>query len=198
MRELGYIVSDRRFNNMKDFVGFANDISLVDSTKPVLVVGLKKAKEILGDKFNILDKKINDNVYWTFKKTEKRNDFDNDLSLFYKRCINRVTDSVKYCYVNIIRLKYSKLKKLHSILFSGDKKYIYISNDMLYVLYGTCILGLSLSLLKYCGINPIKILKKIKENKNNEIYEQDKPFVTRIKRAVLNKDYVIPYFMSME
>ena len=110
MRELGYIVADRRFNNIKGFVGFTNDYSLVDSTKPVLVIGLKKAKEILGDKFNILNKKISENVYWTFKKTEKRTDFEIDLPLFYQRCLNNAVEGIKYYYINIIKLKYSKIK----------------------------------------------------------------------------------------
>ena len=198
MQELGYIVSDRRINSVKGFVGFTNDYSSVDSTKPVLVVGLKLAKEILGDKFNILDKKINENVYWTFKKTEKRTDFEDDLSRFYQRCFNKAADDIKYYYINIIKLKYSKIKKLYSILFSKEKKYIYINNDMIYLLYGKYVLGISLSFLRYCGIKTEKILSKIKENELNKIYEEDNPFVTMVKREVGNKEYVIPHFMSME
>lgn len=198
MRELGYIVADRRFNNIKGFVGFTNDYSSVDSTKPVLVIGLKKAKEIIGDKFNILDKKISENVYWTFKKTEKRTDFEADLPLFYQRCLNKAVEGIKYYYINIIKLKYSKIKKLYSILFSKEKKYIYINNDMIYVLYGNCVLGISLLYLRYCGIKSEKILAKIKENKENKIYEEDSPFVRKIKREIGNNEYVIPYFMSIE
>jgi hypothetical protein len=72
MEKLGYIISDRKINNIKDFVGFTDDISLVDSTKPVLIVGIKKAKEYCGKNFNILKKKIGHNISWTFKKTERR------------------------------------------------------------------------------------------------------------------------------
>ena len=198
MEYLGYIVADRKLNNIKDFVGFSNDLPLLDSTKPVLVVGLKRAKNILGEKFNILDKRISNNVYWTFKKTEKRDDFENDLSLFYKICIENVVHEVKYYYVNFINLKYSKVKKMHNILFSDDKKYIYINNNMIYVLYEKNVLGLSLSLLKYCGIDNKKILEKLKNNKNNKIYGQNSNLARKVKRELRNSEYIIPYFMSIE
>lgn len=48
MEYLGYIVADRKLNNIKDFVGFSNDLPLLDSTKPVLVVGLKGQRKYLA------------------------------------------------------------------------------------------------------------------------------------------------------
>ena len=42
---LGYIVTERKLTNIDGFVEQVNDISLADSTKPILIVGWKKAKE---------------------------------------------------------------------------------------------------------------------------------------------------------
>ena len=199
MEKLGYIVADRKPNNLKGFVEFTNDFSSVDSTKPVLVIGYKRAKEILGDKFNILDKNISKNVSWTFKKTEKRIDYDEDIDKFYKACINNIIYNIKYYYINIIKLKYNKIKKLYNIIFSNNKKYIYINNGMLYLKYNDCVMGISLTILQYCGINTDKILTKITNNSSNVVYNETTPFVKELKKEIgNNKEYVIPYFISME
>ena len=46
MKKLGYIVSDKKINNVKGFVEVVNDISLADTTKPVLLVGLEMQRKI--------------------------------------------------------------------------------------------------------------------------------------------------------
>lgn len=199
MEKLGYIVADRKPNNLKGFVEFTSDFSSVDSTKPVLIIGYKRAKELLGDKFNILDKNISKNVSWTFKKTEKRIDYDEDIDKFYKACINNIIYNIKYYYINIIKLKYNKIKKLYNIIFSNNKKYIYINNGMLYLKYNDCVMGISLTILQYCGINTDKILTRITNNSLNIVYNETTPFVKELKKEIgNNKEYVIPYFMSME
>lgn len=199
MEKLGYIVADRKPNNLKGFVEFTSDFSSVDSTKPVLIIGYKRAKELLGDKFNILDKNISKNVSWTFKKTEKRIDYDEDIDKFYKACINNIIYNIKYYYINIIKLKYNKIKKLYNIIFSNNKKYIYINNGMLYLKYNDCVMGISLTILQYCGINTDKILTRITNNSSNVVYNETTPFVKELKKEIgNNKEYAIPYFMSME
>lgn len=199
MEKLGYIVADRKPNNLKGFVEFTSNFSSVDSTKPVLIIGYKRAKELLGDKFNILDKNISKNVSWTFKKTEKRIDYDEDIDKFYKACINNIIYNIKYYYINIIKLKYNKIKKLYNIIFSNNKKYIYINNGMLYLKYNNCVMGISLTILQYCGINIDKIITRITNNSSNVVYNETTPFVKELKKEIgNNKEYAIPYFMSME
>ena len=196
MEKLGYIVTDRKINNVKDFVGVVNDISLADPTKPVLLVGIENAKKNIKD-FSILKKKVNDNLFWTFKKTEKRVDFENDIDYFYNYIINNITSNIKYYYINILKLRYNKIKKLYNILFSGEKKYIYISNNMLYILYNGNILGISISIMEYMKIDIKKFFRKLYSNKNNIICTNASECVKSIKAEIGNKKYVIPYFMSM-
>ena len=196
MKKLGYIVSDKKINNIKDFVGVVDDISLADPTKPVLLVGIENAKKNI-DNFSILDKKVNDKLFWTFKKTEKRVDFENDLNYFYNYIIYNITSNIKYYYINILKLKYNKIKKLYNILFSGGKKYIYISNNMLYILYNGSVLGISISILEYIKIDIKKFFKKLYSNENNIICTNASNCVKSIKAEIGNKKYVIPYFMSI-
>lgn len=196
MKKLGYIVSDRKINDAKDFVEVVNDISLVDSTKPVLLVGIENAKKNIKN-FSILEKKVNDNLFWTFKKIEKRVDFENDINYFYKYIIYNITSNIKYYYINILNLKYNKIKKLYNILFSSEKKYIYISNNMLYVLYNGSVLGISISILEYINIDIKKFFRKLYSNKENIICTNASECVKSIKSEIGNKKYVIPYFMSI-
>jgi len=196
MRKLGYIVTDKKINNVKDFVGVVDDISLADPTKPVLLVGIENAKKNIKN-FSILNKKVNDNLFWTFKKTEKRVDFENDINYFYNYIIYNITRNIKYYYINILKLKYNKIKKLYNILFSGEKNYIYISNNMLYVLYNGSVLGISLSILEYINVDTKKIFKKLYSNENNIICTNASDCVKSIKAEIGNKKYVVPYFMSI-
>ena len=197
MSSLGYIVSDLKIKNLKGFVEQVNDVSLADSTKPTLFVGIENARKNIKD-FSILNKKYENNVFWTFKKTEKRVDFEKDIDYFYNFIINNISCNIKYYYINIYNLKYNKIKKLYNILFSDNGKYIYISNDMIYLLYNNnIILGISLNLLEYIKIKKEKILDKLYSNKNNIICTDVSKCVKSIKNEIGDKKYVVPYFMSI-
>ena len=66
---IGYIITDKKMNGINILVGQVNDISLADPSKPILIVGWKNAKE--NEKYSsILDKQLDDNIFWTFRKSE--------------------------------------------------------------------------------------------------------------------------------
>ena len=197
MSSLGYIVSDTKIKNLKGFVEQVNDVSLADLTKPTLFVGIENAKKNIKD-FSILDKKYGDNIYWTYKKTEKRVEFEDDIEKFYNNIIYNISCNIKYYYINIYNLRYNKIKKLYNILFSDKGKYIYISNEMIYLLYkDNIILGISLNLLEYIKIKKEKILSKLYSNKNNIICTDVSKCVKAIRNEIGNNKYVVPYFMSI-
>ena len=102
---------------------------------------------------------LDENVYWTFSKSESRSDFEEDLQKFYNIIYNNILNNINYYYIDIFKLKYNKLKKLYNILSSREKKNIYISNNMVYIPYEGSVLGLSLAVLEYCGIRQRKSLK---------------------------------------
>ena len=197
MNCLGYIVSDSKIKNLKGFVEQVSDVSLADLTKPTLFVGVENARKNI-DGFSILKKKYGDNIFWTYKKTEKRVDFEDDINYFYNYIINNISCNINYYYINILKLKYNKIKKLYNILFSSNKKYIYISNNMIYILYkNNDILGISLNLLEYIKIKKEKILDKLYSNKNNVICTDVSQCIKSIKNEIGNNRYVVPYFMSI-
>lgn len=195
MKILGYIVTDRKLKDIDGFVEQVNNISLADSTKPILVVGWKNAKNYDGYT-SILEKQLGNNIYWTFNKSESRSDFEEDLQMFYNIIYNNILNNINYHYIDIFKLKYNKLKKLYSILFSREDKNIYISNGVVYILHEGSVLGLSLTVLEYCGIKTDKVLQRIKSNPNNNVFEDDNKFVFKLTKRLGNKKYAVPYFIS--
>lgn len=195
MRTLGYIVTDKRLTKIDGFVEQVNDITLADSTKPILVVGWKNAKKYSGYK-SILDKSLGDNVYWTFSRSESRAYFEQDIEKFYDIIYNNILNNINYIYVDICKLRYNKIKKLYNIIFSKDVKSIYISNNLVYIPYEGKILGVSLDVLEYCGIKKDKVVNKIKSNPSNIVYEDNDKNVFKIVKRLGNKKYGLPYFIS--
>lgn len=188
---LGYIVCDKKIKNLDGFVVQVDDISLADTTKPILIVGWKNAKQDPRYK-SILDKQLDENVFWTFSRSESRSDFEEDLKLYYNYIYNNILNNIIYNNINIFKLKYNKIKKLFNIL---KNKNIYLSNNMLYIPHDGRVLGLSISILEYCGIKKEKILEKIKKL-NSNIFEDNTKFIFKLSKQLGDKKYAIPYFIS--
>ena len=107
MEKFGYIVSKAKISDLKGFVEQVDDISLADSTKPILIVGYNNAKKIAREKdkeFDILNKSLDKNIFWTFKKTESKIDFEKDIIKFYNYIINNIIYNINYYYINIYKL----------------------------------------------------------------------------------------------
>lgn len=193
---LGYIVTKKILNGISGFVEQVDNITKADSTKPILVIGWSEAKKYEGYA-NILNKQLSFNVYWTFSKTESRSDFEQDLKKFYSIIYNNILNNINYYYINLFKLKYNKLKKLINILYSKERKNIYISNNFIYVPYRpNNVLGISLSMLEYCGIKKDKVINKIKSNPYNILLEDNNPKVFKLSKELGNKKYSLPYFMD--
>lgn len=196
MITLGYIVTDRKMKGIDNFVEQVNSIELADSTKPILVVGWKNAKLYSGYK-SILDRSLGNNVYWTFSKSESRSDFEEDIEKFYNIIYNNILNNIKYYYINIFKICYSKIKYLYNILiYNKDNIDIYISNKMIYVPYnGDSVIGISLDILEYCGINSDKVISRIKSNPKVNIVDDADREIFKLSKRLGTKKYAMPYFV---
>ena len=182
-------------NDIEGFVEQVKDYSDADPTKPILIVGWNNAKLHRGYR-NILERELAPGVFWTFKKSESRSEFEQDLKKFYKYIYDNILMDVRYYYVNILDLKYSKLKKLYSIFNSKERKNIYISNSILYTMYNGIILGVSLEVLEYCGVKRDKVMSLLSSNPGNRIYDDSARWIIKLGKYLGNKKYAVPYFIS--
>lgn len=156
MRTLGYIVSERKLTFE---YGFIQQIKSADEAKPgfpVLYVGWEKMKKDPSYK-SILDWQLSDDKFWTFSRSENRSRFEKDLKRFSEYCVTRIASKVKYKYVNVFTIGYSRLKSLVEIINGNCNETVYVSGDaMAYIPYGEYTLGISFEILSYCGIGKRK------------------------------------------
>lgn len=195
MKILGYIVTEHKMKGIESFVEQVNSIELADSTKPILLISWKNAKK--HPKYtNILDRKLDSNLFWTFSKSENRSDFERDLEKFYTYIFTKISETVTYYYVNILKLRYTKIKKLYNIINSNIDKNIYINNRMVYIPFqNDKILGLSLQILSYCGIKQSKVLSRIFKNSHNKQVDSTDRTTIKLERKLEDKKYVIPFLI---
>lgn len=196
MQTLGYIISKTRIRGVADFVEVVSDPSLFESEKPAMIVGLEMAKKTI-DNFSIINKNPKKDKFWTFGKTERRIDFDKDIIKFYDYILESKIEEIKYYYVNVLNLKYQRIKNLLNILYSDTKKWGYIYKNMLYLYHEGYILGISMEILNYMGIDVKKHLNKILKNSNIKIFFNDTTINPYMKQFSKNKRFLIPYFLSL-
>lgn len=173
-------------------------INDIDSTKPTLIIGWEEVKSIYGKNISILEKQIDEKTFWTFDKTERRNDYEKDINAFYFFIIKDLINNIKYKYINVITAKYSLIKRFLNFIKSDKKKYIYIDyNRFVFIYCDGVVCGVSLDDLRYMDININKCLNILKSNKNNCILENDSFLSIKLKRIIGNDKMIIPYLYSI-
>ena len=196
----GYIVSKVKYKDLdEDVVHVVGDVSECERNIPKLIIGLQEAKEyaeLNGFKFDILNHTYQNGDMWTFKKTEKREYYEEDIEVFKKNIVKYQENNVKYNYINIYTLKYSQIKKLYNILFNNGlnkrMNYCIIDRNMLYMaLDDFNVIGISFSHLKYIGIDKEKIINKMRKCNNNRVYFTTSKNMLKFSDWFSGKEYVI-------
>ena len=92
---------------------------------PTLFIGWEATKKLLPET-SILNKKIKDNLYWTFSSTEKRTIFENDLKSFITKSHQDFVKNIPFYSLDpiILKIKTTKdlLQKLQNFKVSGMPK----------------------------------------------------------------------------
>lgn len=197
METIGYIVTKNKLENVLSCIKVVSSYrSIEDKSKPILIIGLEEAKKHTSS-FSILEKQIGENLFWTFGKREKRTDYEKDIEKFQEYALKYSLKNIKYYYLNILTLKYKRLKTLIGIINNNDIKTFYIDNKMVYMYYNNYVLGLSIDVVEYIGIKRNKILDLIRKNEYNKIFYNDFKMNYKIKKMMDAKKYITPYFLSL-
>lgn len=198
---IGKVVTKSKSLPVIDYVQIVAEYDAADTSKPTLIIGKTKAESIFGkDKIKVLDKKIEDNVYWTFAKNERRIDFEADIDAFNDIIIGKLKGAVKYSYYNIFTEDADRTKKFIDWLYTGKRKIIYIIGKHLYMYAPRTdtVFGISLEDIEYTGKDGNAVLDKIKDNKNNIIIYDDNFISQRLRLSILNCQYLIPYLYFLK
>lgn len=200
---IGRIITKSKNVDTIDFVDITSDKSSVNGKDgcsiPTLVIGKKNIIDLVGeDNVHYLDKKVANNLYWTFAKTEQRNEYERDLESFNKLLLDKLLHGVEYRYVNIFQRSLSDLKKFITFMRSPLDKAIYVSRDMMYIYCKKVVYGVSLTDLNYVGITTEKVLKKIYKQRHNRVIYNDY-FLKKSLRKQLNMSKIlVPYLFFLQ
>ncbi len=158
--KIGNIVSEEEINIGPEF-NYFNNIDLIDSGLPTLIIGYELTKTIFPD-VSILDRKIDDNIFWTFTKKEYRKFFNNDIEDFIHYSIKSIVENIKTYYLDLIQENrlftiVKRILEMNDLISFEHENVIYSYNKS-----KKLILIFDLNLMDYLGLDIEKIKNKIK------------------------------------
>jgi hypothetical protein len=143
-----------------------NDFNVVDSASkiidglPTLIIGFDYVNQNYPD-FDITNIKIHDNLFWTFKKNEKRDKHEEDLYWFISYSYANMIKNVSYVFVDPIQYSSKNMRKIIRKILSTKNIVSFIDKQMIYLSCDEIIFGVDLNLIRYIGLDENKIKSKI-------------------------------------
>jgi hypothetical protein len=194
---VGNIVTQSKINVDKYF----NVVESMDNIihgLPTLIVGWDIVKTIEPDA-DFIVRKLSDDIFWTFKKTERRDMFENDLYDFIHYSYNLLIDDIDYKFIDLIQLSEVELKDTFKTIKNNTNVIGYIHENMLYIYSEKIVYGLDLKLVNYLDFNLTEILGKIKSYcsvflDNDEILIEYKDIIDMLRNEVK----YVPFLYSIE
>lgn len=196
---LGRIYTNIKTFKSLQFIELHNiDEYVKDINIPTLLIG-KKELIAMGYELSVLNRQIDNNLYWTYTKMEKRNIHETDINSFYEIVFKKIYRDIKHTNISIYTMKYSMLRNIINILNAENLyKCIYIKKNHIYIYYNSNIVSFSLDEIKYIGVDITKVMLLLTKSKNNEIITDDNFIKNEVKPYLKNKEYLTPYLYFIE
>lgn len=145
-----------------------------DKSIPTIIIGWEKAKKNISG-INILQKWYPEqNVGWTFSKTERGADYQKDIVTFCEWVLNNVISKSTYKYVDVINMTFEETKKFIRFIKSDIPKFVFSDRGKFLFVHSrkhNRTYGLSLTTCSYIGIDKNKIINRILDNPYNNRVE---------------------------
>jgi hypothetical protein len=194
---VGNIVTQSKINVDKYF-NVVDSMNNIIHGLPTLIVGWDIVKTI-EPYADFIVRKLSDDIFWTFKKTERRDIFENDLYDFIHYSYNLLIDDIDYKFIDLIQLSEIELKDTFKTIKNNTNVIGYIHENMLYIYSEKIVYGLDLKLVSYLEFNLTEILGKIKSYcsvflDNDEILIEYKDIIDMLRNEVK----YVPFLYSIE
>ena len=195
--KIGNIVSNNKIEVSEDF-NVVDSFDEIIEGLPTLIIGWDYLNKNFSD-YDVLTRKVTDNISWTFKKSENRTLFESDLYFFVYNTYHSLFNKIDYIFIDPILFSRRKIKKIIGKILSIDVLYSYQYNNMIYIYGDKLVFGIDLSLLEFIDIKKEKILSKIKEIVTIFLAD-DKLFIEYKKNIGEFDNYVryVPYLYSIK
>jgi len=194
MRKIGNIITTSKMPDYTRLFNVVDDIDDADRSIPTIIIGVQNAREELDNRFNVLDKCYDGGMmWWTYRKNERRADFEDDMSAFVKFCVEKVAKSIEYVYVDLPKIGVNGVKRFIRYIDNGDIKLCHVTNgDSFMFIYDekkSMSFGLSLSLCEYVGVKGEKVIDRVRRNKNNVIIDNFSKVNNLVRRYINEYEY---------
>jgi hypothetical protein len=164
---------------------------------PTLTIGYEYVNEHYPD-FDITNTCLGGNLYWTFRKNEKRDKYEQDLRWFISKVYGDLVNKISYIFVDPIQYKTKTLVKIVKKIYFLKSIISYKTNQMVYIYGDNLIFGIDLKLFKYIGMNIDKIQTKIKDISTVFLDESDIFIEYKNTLSMLdNKARYLPFLYSI-
>ena len=196
MKKIANIVSTHKVDVSKYF-NVVESMDEIIHGLPTLIVDYYYVDENYPN-FDIGDSRLEENLYWTFKKTHKRDKYTEDLECFVRFVYYNLIKDVNYLFVDPIQYSYKSLRKAIKKIHSIDDLISYKTDDMVYVYGEKLIFGIDLKLLNYMGFDTCKLITKIMAK--SSVFLQGEDIFIEYKQIIdeLDKQIrFIPYLHSI-
>ena len=194
--KIANIVSHQKVNVSQEF----NVVESMDDIihgLPTLILGFDYVNKHYPD-FDVMDRKLSENLYWTVKRTEKRDKYEEDLSWFVTKVLTDLISEISYVFVDPIQYNTRTIRKVIRKFHSMENKITYQNGQMLYIYAEKIIFGVDLKLLKYIGLDYKKIKEKI--IRKSSVFLTNDKILIEYKNTVAELDNqvrYIPYLFSI-
>lgn len=197
---LGRIITNSRKIDTIDMVDITNDLSLVsDNTIPTLVIGKQNAIDAYGvEKIHFMNRQIDKNHFWTFGKTERRNDYEKDLKSFNELLVNSLSKNVNYHNFNIFTESLDKIKQFIRFIDLKEKKVVYVTDKQAYIYHNNKVYGLSFDDLEYIGVKRDKVIHRLKRNYYNQVITNEYFLSKNMKKVINGSKILVPYIYFVD
>ena len=157
---IGNVITDEKVKLDKKF-NISNSLDDIIDTIPTLIIGLDNAKK-LNTKLNYLDRKIDDNTFWTFNKKEKRVLFEEDLFYFIEHSYSLFRNKINYKFVDMILSESKYINNIFDELSDAERIISFTTLDMVYVFLDETVYGFDLRQVTFRGRNKNTFIELIK------------------------------------
>ena len=195
--KIGNIVSTTKIDVSEDF-NVAQSLGDIIQGLPTLIVGWDFIKKNYPN-YDIIERKLDDNLYWTFKKTERRELNEEDIYNFKQATYANLIKDIKYVFIDPIQQDRKIIKKIIKKILSIKEIISYTHDNMIYLYGENVIFGIDLSLLDFLGYLPSKITQLLSKNTHVSLTKES-IFIEYRKRIenLDNQVKYIPFLYSIE
>ena len=184
--------------DVTDDINVVKELSDIIEGIPTLVTSYAWVSKNYDD-YEIYDKKLSENLYWTFARTERRDIFTTDIESFVTMANKKLIEDINYIFIDLIQYPPLKIKKIIKKILSIDNRIGFKHNDMIYIYGDKLIFGIDLYLVRYMGLNVERIEKKIMDGCSvflggDEIFIEYKDNLERLNHSIK----YIPYLYSIK